>query len=340
MTEGNSTQPIGALSLLSSSDNALMPIESTVQRSTVTGSGSIGTVTVVSFSVALDVAVDAVAIAPDGAPWFTKYGQLVRVGADDKVGILNMPSGAGYAPAITSDGTGALWMTNWAPQRGIGRLDPVTGDLRLFAIPDPLSRPTAVGSDGHGGIWLTGGDRPIVGRLDAKNHVFVVAAENVPAPITIETSGVAVASDGQVFVSDYEKGRIGRVVGTRFEWTDIGPHAAPSGLAADGDGSVWFVSLGQPNQVGRVDAQGKLTTYALPFWPNADVYTYGSAMARAPDGSFWFTVPEPAQLGRVDTNGNLSFIPLADNALPRALAFDPQGRLWFTSVPGFGRIEF
>ncbi len=105
---------------------------------------------------------------------------------------------------------------------------------------------------------------------------------------------MAVASDGQVFVSDYEKGRIGRVVGTRFEWTDIGPHAALSGLAADGDGSVWFVSLGQPNQVGRVDAQGKLTTYALPFWPNADVYTYGSAMARAPAGSFWFTVPEPA----------------------------------------------
>ena len=33
LTEGNSTQPIGALSLLSSSDDALMPIESTVQRS-------------------------------------------------------------------------------------------------------------------------------------------------------------------------------------------------------------------------------------------------------------------------------------------------------------------
>jgi streptogramin lyase len=158
--------------------------------------------------------------------------------------------------------------------------------------------------------------------------------------VSIETSGVAIASDGQVFVSDYGKGRIGRVTGTRFEWTNIGPTAAPSGLAAADDGSVWFVSLGQPNQVGRVDAQGTLTTYALPFWPNADVYTYGSAMARAPDGSFWFTVPEPAQLGRVDTDGNLSFIPLPDNSLPRHLAFDPQGRLWFTSVPGFGRIEF
>ncbi len=60
---------------------------------------------------------------------------------------------------------------------------------------------------------------------------------------------------------------------------------------------------------------------------------------RAPDGSFWFALPERAQLGRVTADGQLTFIQLADQTLPIDLAFDPSGRLWFTMVTGFGRIE-
>ncbi|HVY38043.1 MAG TPA: hypothetical protein VHM31_08910 [Polyangia bacterium] len=339
LTEGNAAQPIGALSLVSSSHDGLQPMDAIVQRTPITGSGSIGTVTLVTLDVPLDVGVDAVAIAADGAPWFTKYGQLLRVASDDTVGVLPMPSGAGFAPAIASDGAGALWMANWLPQQGLGRLDPTTGEIQLFDVPGPLARPTAVGSDGHGGVWLTGGDRPIIGRLDAANHVFVVAAENAPAPITVQLGGVAVASDGQVFVSDYAEGRIGRVQGTRFIWTDIDPSAAPSGMAADTDGSVWFVSLGLPNCVGRVDHDGVLQTYELPAWPTEVSSKSGSTIARGPDGSFWFTLPERAQLGRVDANGGLSFLQLPSGSLPRGLAFDPAGRLWFTRSGGFGRIE-
>ncbi|HVT08362.1 MAG TPA: hypothetical protein VHO67_12965 [Polyangia bacterium] len=339
LTEGNATQPVGALSLVSSAHDGLQPMDAVVQRTPITGSGPIGTVTLVSLDMPLDVAVDAVAIAPDGAPWFSKYGQLLRVAPDDTVGVLPMPSGAGFAPAITFDGTGALWMANWSPQEGLGRLDPATGEIQLFDVPGPLARPTAVGSDGQGGVWLTGGDRPIIGRLDATNHVFVVAAESAPAPVTVQLAGVAVASDGQVFVSDYAEGRVGRVQGARFLWTDIDPSAAPSGIAADTDGSVWFVSLGLPNCVGRVDHDGALRTYELPAWPSELSSKSGSIIARAPDGSFWFTLPERAQLGRVDANGGLSFLPLPAGSLPRGLAFDPAGRLWFTRVGGVGRIE-
>jgi streptogramin lyase len=340
LTEGNATQPVGALSLLSASHDGLAPMDSVVQRSAVTGTGSIGTVTLVSFTLQLDLGVDALAIAPDGAPWFTKYGQLLRVASDDSVGVLQMPEGAGLAPAIASDGVGALWMANWMPQQGIGRLDPVTGDLQLFAVPDPLSRPTAVGSDGHGGVWFTGGDRPVVGRVNASNQVFVVAAEDAGPPITVQTGGVVIASDGQLFVSDYAEGRIGRVHGTAFNWTSVGPDAAPSDLAAGDDGTVWFVSLGRPNQVGSVDAHGTLSAYDLPAWPTTLSDKSQATIARAPDGSFWFTLPERAQLGRVDATGELSFIQLAERSLPRGLAFDPAGRLWFTTDTGFARIAF
>jgi virginiamycin B lyase len=339
LTEGNVKQPIGALTLMSSSQTTFSPKDSSIQRSSVTGTGSIGTVALASFSVDLDIAVDTVAIAPDGTAWFSNSGRLLRVAADDSVTEVQMPSGENFASSMVSDGVSALWMANWG-DKGVGRLDPLTGELQFFSVPSPLSRPTAVTSDGHGGIWLTGGDRPIVGRVDAMNQVFVVASQSAAPPITISTGDVAIASEGRLFISDYDQGRIGRVQGTGYLWTDMGNAAAPSGLAAGDDGAVWFTSLGRPNEVGRVDGEGTLTAYTLPAWPTQLSDKSISAIARAPDGAFWFTLPERSQLGRVDANGNLSFIQLTTPTLPRVLAFDPSGRLWFTTNQGWGRIEF
>jgi streptogramin lyase len=342
LTEASVDQPIGELALVSSSGGGLTPVSSTTQQTTVTGSGSIGTVTVVSFAAGTGIAPDAVAVASDGAPWFTMAGQLLRVAPDDTIASVPMPTVDGFAPAIVSDGLGALWMADWSPVQGISRLDTTTFDLQTYSVPAPLSRPTTVGSDGRGGIWLGGGNQPIVGRVDTTNQVFVLAAESAPAPITVSTGGVAIASDGQVFVTDYDGGRIGRVQGNGFAWTDLGGTTnAPSGLAAGDDGSVWFVSLGQPNEVGRVAHDGTLQAYPLPAADQPPSEKSSSEIVRGPDGAFWFTLPEQAQLGRVDGNGQLSFIQLLDGgSLPRGLAFDPSGRLWFTSDPGFGRIEF
>src|SRR6185437_2027268 len=218
--------------------------------------------------------------------------------SDDTVAYLQMPSGGGLAPAIVSDGLGTMWMANWDPTAAMLRLDATTDDMQLFAVPNPLSRPSAVASDGQGGIWMSGGDQPVVGRLDSTNHVFVVAAESAPAPITVSTAGIAIASDGGIFVSDYDQGRIGHVQGTGFAWTDVGGSAAaPSGLCAGDDGSVWFVSLGGPNEVGRVDADGTLHAFPLPASTAVLSTKSVSTIARAPDGSFWFTLPERGQLG-------------------------------------------
>jgi streptogramin lyase len=341
LTEASVDQPIGELALVSSGGGSLTPVPSTTQRTTVTGSGSIGAVTVVSFADGLGQAPDAVAVASDGAPWFTMTGQLLRVAPDDTIASLSMPMGEGYAPAIVSDGLGALWMADWSPVQALGRLDTTTFDLQTYSVPAPLSRPTSVASDGRGGIWLGGGNQPIVGRVDTTNHVFVLADESAPAPVTVSTAGVAIASDGQIFIADYDGGRMGRVQGTSFAWTDLGGTTnAPGGLAAGDDGSVWFVSLGQPNEVGRVAHDGTLQAYPLPAADQPAPGKSLGAIVRGPDGAFWFTLPAQAQLGRVDGSGQLSFIQLDAGSLPRSLAFDPSGRLWFTSVPGFGRIEF
>ena len=54
--------------------------------------------------------------------------------------------------------------------------------------------------------------------------------------------------------------------------------------------------------------------------------------AAGPDGAVWFTVPERGLIGRVAPDGTLDYLSLGTGALPRALAFDAQGRLWTTTT--------
>jgi virginiamycin B lyase len=283
-----------------------------------------------------------VAIATDGAPWFAAANQLLRVAPDDTVGAVTLlPEGEGGGGGLVSDGQGAILMVIGGSFSDVGRFDTVTHDLATPQLPNALARPSGVASDGHGGFWVTGGNQPAVGSVDGTLQVSVLAVDNTPVPMTPPTAGVVVASDGQIFVSDYWQGRIGRVVGSGFVWTDLGGDTnAPTGLAADNDGSIWFVSLGKPNEVGHVAPDGTFQAYPLPASATPTSDKSGSTIARAPDGSFWFALPERAQLGRVTADGQLTFIQLLDQTLPIDLAFDASGRLWFTMATGFGRIEF
>jgi streptogramin lyase len=334
LTAGNADQSIGALTLVSTETTTQTPVAAAPLRESVTGSGSIGPVTIVSFP--LGTAAYNMTIGPDGMPWF-QADSLMHVASDDT--ITSVPYGGGPT-SVVYDGAGGLWMPNWNTP-GLDRLDVASQQYQSYKAPSPLSRPTAVASDQHGQIWMSGGDTDAVGRLDATNHLYVVASEDAPTPITLTTAGLAVSTDGQVFVSDYAQGRIGRVQAGQFVWTDLGGDLnAPSGLAAGDDGAVWFTSMGRPNEVGRVDRDGTLHAYSLPDWTGILSDKALGTIARGPDGAFWFTQGERQQLGRVDANGNLSYITLTDTTYPIALAFDSAGRLWFTYDGGIARVEF
>lgn len=320
-----------------------MPVPVTPTKVALTAIGSVTYFNVdLSFTGDVSDQAQAVAIAPNGAPWFAAAGWLLRVAPDDTVRAWPQPPPGGLATSLASDGTGKLWVALWGSPSSIGGFDTLTHAVATLSMPAALARPTAVASDGHGGVWVSGGNEPIVGSIDATNGVAVVAMESAPGPITVSTAGLAVASDGQIFVSDYDQGRIGRVASSSsFIWTDLGGAAnAPSGLAADVDGSVWFISLGKPNEVGRVAFDGTLVTYPLgtPTTPISDKSL--STIARAPDGSFWFALPEQQALGRITSDGQTMFtVPLASGSYPVGVAFDPSGRLWFTNNTGFGRID-
>lgn len=329
------------------------PVITTKRQVSTTGTGTIGAVTVTYYDldrtpcdspvpeIAMNdcpYAPDGVTIGPDGRPWYASNGGMVRIGEDDAAVKVRVARDGGFLNLAS--GGGAVWGISWYPSPGLLRFDPANGASDFYALPDPLARPTAAAVDGHGDVFVVGGHSAIVGRIDARRNVYIVAREDSPAPITITDGGLALGRDGAAYVSDYETGRVGRVNGGGFVWTDLGGNThAPSGMAAAPDGSIWFVDLGAPGQAGRLDAAGVLQTFPLPpelqLVPTAKS---ASSIAVAPDGSAWFTVAEHDAVVRVTASGEVSYVSLEAPSLPRGLAIDANGTVWITTF-GFARID-
>ncbi len=106
------------------------------------------------------------------------------------------------------------------------------------------------------------------------------------------------------------------------------------GLAADGDGNVWYSRSGT-NRVGRISTSGAITEFDLP---SSD--RQARAMTRGPDGNVWFLetsgdgsrswIARSTPLGQVTEFATPS--PVGPGG---QIAAGPDGNLWFT-VPFVG----
>jgi hypothetical protein len=233
---------------------------------------------------------------------------------------------------------------------GLGLLVPPNAQRREVRARDRRARrlrgPRAAGAAdddrhrAHRGAWLSGGDRPSVGRVDADGNVYVVARADAPAPITISTAGLAFSDERFACLSDYQAGRVGRVHGGAFVWTDVGGEAAaPSGLAPAPGGGMWFTSLGKTKQVGLLDRASTVQMLTLDRSVQGGSDNSVSTMSRASDGSIWFSMPEGHRLGTVTSPAGVCYLTLASDALPRAITFDKDGHLWVEDF-GIERIDF
>src|SRR5690606_2570341 len=95
-----------------------------------------------------------VALAPDGAAWFTLGSDAIgRMDPDgSNVELYSLPS-ANSAPRIIALGAdGNMWFSEHIGNR-IGRITP-QGDIAEFAIPTASSQPRAIALGADGNIWF------------------------------------------------------------------------------------------------------------------------------------------------------------------------------------------
>jgi len=145
----------------------------------------------------------------DGSAWFTDGGQNAIVRVDAKTREVKkwlLPRDTGYANLNTAtfDKAGIHWFTG---QSGIyGRLDPRTGDLRVFAAPRGRG-PYGIQSTPDGTVYFASLAGSYVGRIDSTTYKVQVLE-----PPTRDQGARRVWSDskGMVWVAEWNAGNLSR----------------------------------------------------------------------------------------------------------------------------------
>jgi virginiamycin B lyase len=100
------------------------------------------------------------ATAPDGSLWVTLYGKgtLLRVDpvAEKVVKEYPLPAGPAGGPyAVTVDGAGMVWANEFSADTVV-RLDPKTGQIRVFKLPSADVGIRKMVVDAEGRLWYMG----------------------------------------------------------------------------------------------------------------------------------------------------------------------------------------
>ncbi|MEX2247096.1 MAG: SMP-30/gluconolactonase/LRE family protein [Dehalococcoidia bacterium] len=206
-----------------------------------------------------------VIVGPDGAPWITDSGlnAIVRVDpATDEVRVFPLPPDRPGANLNTAafDGRGVLWFTG---QAGVyGSFDPATEEMRVFDAPRGRG-PYGITATPDGDIYYASLAGSYVGKVDVET-----GAATILEPPTTGQGARRVWSDsqGNIWVSEWDAGRLGRYDPASEHWNEwVLPGASPQAYAVyvDGDDIVWVSDFGA-NAIVRFDpATEQFTSLAL-----------------------------------------------------------------------------
>ena len=178
---------------------------------------------------------------PDGAPWLTDGGQnaIVRVDPSTRqVKVWELPPDTGYVNLNTAtfDGNGLHWFTG---QSGVyGRLDPRTGEIKLFDAPKGRG-PYGIHHTPDGTVYYASLAGSYVGRIDSASGKVTVLE-----PPTKGQGARRVWSDskGNVWVAEWNSGNLSRFEpksGRWAQWKAPGDSPRVYAVYVDDADKVW-----------------------------------------------------------------------------------------------------
>jgi sugar lactone lactonase YvrE len=281
----------------------------------------------------------------------------------DTVGIWVTDSFSNTVRRVSATGT----VTTVAGQPGTRGFSDGTGSAAVFATP------LGIASVAAGEVVVADSENHVIRRVKADGTVTTVAgrpgirgsADGAAVEATFNyPSGVAVGSDGSIWVADSSNHAIRRVAPNGLVSTAAGaalvsgdadgPASAarfrsPGGLAFDGNGNLLIADTGN-HTLRRLSAAGEVTTVAgLPGHPGDTDGVGNSARFNAPagvvvdaGGRVWVadtgnhTVRVVATDGRVSTAAGLGDTPGSTDATgrvarfngPTGVAVTPDGVVW------------
>jgi virginiamycin B lyase len=201
-----------------------------------------------------DSAPHGVIVEPDGAAWVTDGGlnAIVRVDPATKaIRSWPLPEETGYTNLNTAafDGAGRIWFTG---QNGwYGRLDPTSGEMRVFEDPDGRG-PYGITATPSGEIWFAS----LAGSHVAKVDLETGAKTRVDPP-TAGQGARRIWSDsrGRLWVSEWNSGQVSvhdPAGGSWRSWKLPGDTPKTYAVYVDENDLVWLTDFGA-NAIVRFD---------------------------------------------------------------------------------------
>ena len=228
------------------------------------------------------------------------------------------------------DPSGNVWYTDRSVPNRIGRVDPRTGDIKDFPLPDPKADPHGLTIDKQGHVFWAETRGFHLGRLDPATGTMT----RYPMDATGQAKGAGhtpiVDSKDNVWFTVIRGDMLGkwdRATGKTRVWKVPTKGAAPYGIALDRDENVWFAEF-RRCKIGKFDPKTEQFT-------EYDALTQPCTIRRLgvdPKGIVWYGGFSSAKLGRIDPKtGKVSEydfpMPFAE---PYDVWPDREGNVWIS----------
>jgi virginiamycin B lyase len=251
------------------------------------------------------------AVAPDGAIWFTSAYQIGRLAPQGSVTLYDVDTDfPELSPGLVAALDGSIWFVD---REQIGRLSPVE-EVTDYTLPNEHANPEGIAIGPDGNVWFTEYLGNAIGRIIPSGEIteFPLAPPEsgaVSNPIGIR--GIAAGPDGNLWFTEERRAEIGRIApdGHITEFALQFPNAQPASpvtqpfaITAGPDGYMWFTDLAV-NAIGRITTSGQVAEFALPAGVGIPAHQIGSSLplgiTAGPDGNIWFGESNRAAVGRV-----------------------------------------
>lgn len=242
---------------------------------------------------------------------------------------------------VVVDRDGSVWFTQFG-EMNLGRMDPKTGKIQEFAIPEHMSEQPKgtldLESDLEGNFWISMMNQTGAAKFDKATSTFKTwpIPPEMRAPDT-QTSMVGAQHwevDGKVWINDTDKLRVTRLdvaSGKMEPW--IAPYADKPkgephsiyGMYTDTENNLYFCDFSGEN-IGRIDAK----TREVTLFPTPTKRSRPRRGRMDAQGRLWFAEWRAEKIGMFDTKTK-EFkewdVPTPHTA-PYDVALDASGGVW------------
>jgi virginiamycin B lyase len=250
------------------------------------------------------------------------------------------PSRMPFSAAPAKDGS--VWIPNFGIGNKISRLNPKTGEMKDYPVPNEGTAAvhSAIAAP-DGSVWLTEQASNKLGRWDPTTQKITEYQDTyLPGKEGTEEGGsrhtVRIDAKGMVWSSGYPLTRFDPETG---KYNDFPEAAHTYSLDFDKEGNVWFTNPGT-GQIGKVDAKTMKVKQWTPPTPN----TYQRRIAVDSDGTVWFGEFRAGKIGRFDPKAETFKeydVPGGADAFPYALGIGADHSIWYSSyyLDVIGRLD-